>query len=67
MAGAFVKTPCLKLKMPCSACGTFSSLNSDKMFHKRARWSPTCSTQYIWQYVTKRPDWDTQQTVRDGH
>ena len=60
MAGSFVKTPCLKLKMPCPACGTFSSLNSDKMFHKRA------STQFIWQYLTNRPDWDTQQTDRDG-
>jgi len=44
MAGYFVRTPCLKLKMPCPACGIFSSLNSDKMFHKWARRSRTCST-----------------------
>jgi len=36
--GSFVKTPCSKLKMSsCPACGTFSSMNSDKIFNKRAR------------------------------
>lgn len=40
MGGSFVKTPCLKLKMSCPACGTFSSMNSDKMFNKRAGRSP---------------------------